>query len=168
MSYYETFEKLRKALGKVKFESGNGHFAIQVCITDIDASGIFYIEDFGDRVFAEPYNYYDNDAEIIADSSTLLELFEKKLDFEKALQDGNVTANGDISVLKNFFNRIIKTPAKRTSVKKTATKAAAKSTAKKTAKTEVKKVKDDKKNVTKPNDTETIKEVVEKEVKPKK
>ncbi len=168
MNYYETFEKLRKALQKAKFENGDRHFAIQVCITDPEASGIFYIEDFGDRVFAEPYNYYDNDAEIIGDSSTLLKLFEKKINFEKALEGGNITANGDINALKDFFNRIIKTPTKRTTVKKTTTNAASKSTAKKTAKTEVKKVKDDKNKVSKPKDTETIKEVVEKEVKTKK
>ena len=164
MSYYETFEKLRKALGKAKFENGNRHLAIQVCIKDIDASGIFYIEDFGDRVFAEPYNYYDNDAEIIAVSSILLKLFEKKLDFETALKDGSITAKGDTAALSDFFNRIKKTPAKRTTTKKQTTKP----TAKKTTKTEVKKVKDDNKKVSKPKDTETVKEVVEKEVKPKK
>lgn len=163
MSYYETFEKLRKALGKAKFENGNGHFAIQVCITDTDSSGIFYIEDFGDKVLAEPYNYHDKDAEIIAESSILLKLFEKKLDFEKALQDGTITASGDVNSLKFFFDRIIKAPAKKTTTKKTTTKA----TTKKNTKTEVKKMKDDKNNVSKPKDSETIKEVVEKEIKPK-
>ncbi len=168
MSYYETFELLRKALRKVNFENGDNHLAIQVTITDEEASGVFYIEDLGDRVLAEPYNYYDNDADITCDSSVLLKLFEKKLDFEKALEDGIITANGDINALKDFFNRIIKTPAKRTTAKKATTKTATKSTAKKTAKTEVKKVKDDKTKVSKPKDTETVKEVVEKEIKPKK
>lgn len=163
MSYYETFEKLRKALGKVKFENGNRHLAIQVCIKDIDASGIFYIEDFGDRVFAEPYNYYDNDAEIITEASILLKLFEKKLDFENALQDGSISVNGDIDSLKYFFNRIIKVPVKKTTAKKATTK----QTTKKLTKTEVKKMKDDKTTVSKPKDSETIKEVVEKEIKPK-
>ena len=135
MSYYETFELLRKSLRKVNFENGDKHLAIQVTITDEEASGVFYIEDLGHRVLAEPYNYYDNDADIISDSSTLIKLFEKKLDFEKALQEGIVTADGDIDALKDFFNRIIKTPAKRTATKKTAKKP----TAKKTAKTEVKK-----------------------------
>ena len=166
MSYYETFEKLRKALGKAKFEKGNGHFAIQVCITDTDSSGIFYIEDFGDRVFAEPYNYYDMDAEIIGNSSVLLKLFEKKLDFENALQEGTITASGDVNSLKYFFGRIIKEPVKKTTAKKTTTKTT-KQTAKKVAKTEVKKMKDDKTTVSKPKDSETIKEVVEKEIKPK-
>ena len=84
MSYYETFELLRKALRKVNFENGDRHLAIQVTITDEEASGVFYIEDLGDRVLAEPYNYYDNDADITSESSTLLKLVEKKLDFEKA------------------------------------------------------------------------------------
>lgn len=164
MNYYETFENLRKALQKVKFENGDRHLAIQVTITDPEASGIFYIEDFGDRVFAEPYDYYDKDAEIIGDSKTLIKLFEKKLDFEKSMKDGSIIANGDIDALKGFFARIIKAPAKKTTAKKATTK----TTAKKTAKTEVKTMKDNKKNVTKPKDTETVKEVVEKEIKPKK
>ena len=163
MNYYETFETLRKALQKAKFENGDKHLAIQVTITDLEASGIFYIEDFGDRVLAEPYDYYDKDAEIISDSSNLLKLFEKKIDFEKALNEGIITANGDIDALKGFFSRIIKSPVKKTTAKKTATK----TTAKKKAKTEVKTVKEDKTKVTKPKDTETVKEVVEKEIKPK-
>ena len=164
MNYFETFEKLKKVLEKAKIEKTDGHLAIQVCITDSDASGIFYIEDFGDSVLAEPYDYYDNDAEIIATADSLQKLFEKKLDFEKALSDGTITASGDINALSNFFGRIVKAPAKKTTAKKTTTK----TTAKKTANTEVKKVKDDKEKVSKPKDTETIKEVVEKEIKPKK
>jgi hypothetical protein len=168
MSYYETFEILRKALRKVNFENGDRHLAIQVTITDEEASGVFYIEDLGDRVLAEPYNYYDNDADITSESSTLLKLFEKKLDFEKALEDGIIIVNGDINALEYFFNRIIKTPAKRGTSKKSTTKTTTKSTTKKNVKTEVKKVKNDKNKVTKPKDSETIKEVVEKEIKPKK
>lgn len=164
MSYYETFEILRKALRKVNFENGDRHLAIQVTITDEEASGVFYIEDLGDRVLAEPYNYYDNDANITSESSTLLKLLEKKLNFEKALEDGAIIVNGDINALKYFFNRIIKSPAKRGASKKATTK----TTTKKNVKTEVKKVKDDKNKVTKPKDSETIKEVVEKEIKPKK
>lgn len=163
MNYYETFETLRKALQKAKFENGDRHLAIQVTITDQEASGIFYIEDFGDRVLAEPYDYYDKDAEIIGESSNLLKLFEKKLDFEKALADGIIIANGDVDALKGFFSRIIKSPAKKTAARKTT----AKTSTKKTTKTEVKTVKDDKTKVTKPKDTETVKEVVEKEIKPK-
>lgn len=159
MSYYETFEKLRKALQKTKFEQGDRHIAIQVRITDPDASGIYYIEDFGDRVLAEPYNYYDNDVEIIGTSSVLSRLFQNSLSFEDALSDNAVTVNGDINALEYFFGRMVTTPAKKTTTK---------STTKSRKKTEVKKMNENKNEVKKPKDTETIKEVVEKEVKPKK
>jgi len=170
MSYYESFEKIRTALQKSKIKESEGHFAIQVTICDPESSGIFYIEDFGDRVVAEPYNYYDNDAEVIGTSDNLQKLFEKKLDFSKAQTEGIITAFGDTETLKNFFDRLSKTPARKTATKKaTAKKTAPKTTVKKTlkSKTEDGKVSGDTNKNTKPKDTETVKEVVEKEVKPK-
>lgn len=168
MNYFETFEKLKETLEKAKIKKSDGHLAIQVCITDTDAAGIFYIEDFGDRVLAEPYDYYDNDAEIIGSSANLKKLFEKKLEFLKALEDGTITANGNIEALDSFFKRIEKTAAKTTTAKKaTQKKTVKKTTAKK--ETEAKKVTEEaKKKSPVKKDTETIKEVVEKEVKPKK
>lgn len=166
MNYFETFENLRNTLEKAKIKKAEGHLAIQVCISDPEASGVFYIEDFGDRVFAEPYDYYDNDAEIIGSASSLKSLFEGKVEFQKALENGDITANGNIEALAGFFGRITKAPVKK-AAKKTATKTTAKKATKK--KTEVGKVTEDtKKNDTKKKETETIKDVVEKEVKPKK
>ena len=168
MNYFETFEKLKQALEKAKFESGNGHFAVQVVILDDDANGIFYIEDFGDKVLAEPYDYYDNDAEIRGKSADLLKLFEGKLDPAKAIEEGTITASGNVEALIAFWSRI-KVPKKKTTVRK-ATAKPEKSTTKTTKKkTEVKKMADENKNKdTKTKDSEPIKEVVEKEIKPKK
>ncbi len=173
MNYFETFSELKEILEKAKIKKGDSHFAIQVCITDPDAAGIFYIEDFGDRILAEPYDYYDNDAEIIGQADAIKMLFEKKLDLAKATENGDITVNGDFEALLSFLGRIVKPTAKKSATAKKAAKPSdnQKITAKKTAskKTEVKKVTDDTKNKdTKTKDSETIKEVVEKEIKPKK
>ncbi len=167
MNYFETFNELKEILEKAKIKKSDGHLAIQVCITDTDASGIFYIEDFGDRILAEPYDYYDNDAEIIGQAEKLKMLFERKLDLAKATQNGDVAVNGNIEALEGFLGRISKPTVKKATAKKT-TKSSA--TAKKSTskKTEVKKVTEDTKNKdVKPKDSETVKEVVEKEIKPK-
>lgn len=173
MNYFETFSELKGILEKAKIKKSDSHIAIQVCITDTDAAGIFYIEDFGDKILAEPYDYYDNDAEIIGQAETLKMLFEKKLDLANAIENGDVTVNGNFEALDSFLGRITKPTAKRATGTKKTTKSSTtpKTTVKKTAgkKTEVKKVTQDTKNKdTKTKDSETIKEVVEKEIKPKK
>lgn len=172
MNYFERFSELKEILEKAKIKKSDGHLAIQVCITDEDASGIFYIEDFGDRILAEPYDYYDNDVEIIGQAEILKKLFEKKLDLEKSTENGDILVNGNLEALYTFLGRITKPAAKRTSAtKKTKVSASSKTTAKKSTskKTEVKNVTEDTKNKdVKPKDSEPIKEVVEKEIKPKK
>lgn len=173
MNYFETFSELKEILEKTKIKKSDGHLAIQVCITDDECSGIFYIEDFGDRILAEPYDYYDNDVEIIGQAEHLKMLFEKKLNLAKAVENGAVTVNGNFEALEGFFDRITKPTTKKATVSRKATKpqSASKTTSKKTTgkKTEVKKLAEDTKNKdVKPKDSETIKEVVEKEIKPKK
>lgn len=173
MNYFEKFSELKEILEKAKIKKSDGHLAIQVCISDEECSGIFYIEDFGEKILAEPYDYYDNDVEIIGQADVLKMLFEKKIDLAEATENGTIVVNGNFEALKSFLARIAKQPAKRaTSTKKTTgTSATPKSTSKKTTskKTEVKKVTDETKTKdVKPKDSETIKEVVEKEIKPKK
>lgn len=171
MNYFEAFEELKAILEKAQIKKHDGRLAIQVCITDLDSSGIFYIEDFGDRILAEPYDYYDNDVELIGQAEKLKLLFEKKLDLKDACQSGEIVVNGNLEALAGFLERIAKPTLKRTTVPKKVNKSVTtpKTTAKKTKKTEAKKMteKKDNKNV-KPKDSETIKEVVEKEIKPKK
>jgi len=169
MNYFETFSELKEILEKAKIKKSDGHLAIQVCITNPEAAGIFYIEDFGDRILAEPYDYYDNNVEIIGQADVLKLLFEKKLDLKDATQNGDLTVNGDFSALEDFLERIAKPTAKKASTTKKSTKSSAAARKTTSKKTEVKKVTEDTKNKdVKPKDSESIKEVVEKEIKPKK
>lgn len=173
MNYFETFSELKEILEKAKIKKTDGHLAIQVCITDPDSSGIFYVEDFGDRILAEPYDYYDNDVEIIGQAERIKMLFEKKLELTDATKNGDITVNGNLEALESFLKRIAKPAVKKAAAAKKTVKSAAtsKTTAKKYAskKSEVKKMTEETKNKdTKTKDSETIKEVVEKEIKPKK
>lgn len=163
MNYFEAFEKLKNVLEKAESKEFQGHFTIQVCILDQDASGIFYIEALDNKIIIEPYNYYDNDAEIFGTIANLQLLFEGKLELIQALNNGTLTANGNIDSMNKFFESFSKTSTKKSASKKT-TKT--KNTVKKT---EATKMTDDTKN--KDNNkksTEPIKDVVENEIRPKK
>lgn len=123
MNYFEVFSELKELLEKAKIEKGSGHLAIQVCITDPNSAGIFYIEDFGDRILAEPYDYYDKDVEILGQASILRMIFEKKLDLREAIESGDLTVNGNFEALEGFLGRISKPKARKvTASRKTAVK----------------------------------------------
>ena len=162
MNYFERFSEIKDVLEKAKIKKGEGHIAIQVSITDLDSAGIFYIEDFGDRISVEPYDYHDNDVEIVGQAGAIKMLFEKKVTLANAIKNGEIAVRGNIDTLEGLLSRITKQTTKKATKSSTATKKSS------TKKTEVKKVKEDTKNKdVKPKDSETIKEVVEKEIKPK-
>lgn len=174
MDYFKAFETLKTALEKAKIPVGEGHFAIQVRISDEDCAGIFYIEAKDKQLYVEPYDYYDHDVDILTSVKDFKSIIEGKLDIKKAIEGGKIVVNGYTEGLIAFLEALPKkAPAKKASTKKAtakepvAKKAATKKPATKAAKkkTEAVKVKEDTK---KPETKETIAEVVEKEVKPEK
>lgn len=172
MNYFEAFETIKTALEGAGIPPKYGRLAIQVRISDDDSAGTFYILASEGGLVIEPYDYYDNDADILTKTATLLDIIAGKLDFKKAVTDKSVSVSGNTEALTEFFGSI---PKKKATVKKTAAKkpatAAKKPAAKKSTtgaakkKTEEAKMTDDKKNT---SGKETIEEVVEKETKPKK
>lgn len=161
MNYFEAFEKAKKALSKLTVPDKSGPFAIQVRLSDEDACGTFYILISDGKITPEPYDYFDNDADIYTSLKSLLDLISGKLDIKKAVSENIISVSGDIDTLSTFFK---KPAVKRTAAKKAAP---AKKTTSKTIKkeTEESKMADDK---NKPQKEDVIKEVVEKETKPKK
>lgn len=157
MDYFEAFEKVKKSLEKLPVPKLPRPFAVQVRLMDEDCGGIFYVRISDGTLVAEPYDYYDNDADILTHLGTLLDILSGKLDIKKAVSDKTISVSGNIEALTGFFAGIKKDkPAKKsTSQKKIVTK----------KKTEGKKMPDDKK---KPQEEDIIHEVVEKETKPKK
>ena len=160
MNYFDAFEEVKKALEKLKPADKTTRFAVQVRLSDEDACGTFYILLSQGKITAEPYDYYDNNADIYTSLKTFLDILSGKLDIKKAVSEKMISVSGDGNTLWKLFEGS-KSTAKKATVKTAAT--SKKATAKK--KTEVKKMSDDKK---KPQVEEVIKEVVEKETNPKK
>ncbi|MBO5060314.1 MAG: SCP2 sterol-binding domain-containing protein [Clostridia bacterium] len=189
MDYFKAFETIKAALEKADITPPDGHFAVQVRLSDETASGILYIEVRDKQLFVEPYDYYDNDVDILTSVKDLKSIIEGKLDVQKAIDDGKITVTGYtegfIEFVKAIPKKEKKPAAKKTvkkadkpAAKKTTAKAAPKTAAKKASaakpakkaakkETEAVKMADENKKTTTPAE-ETIASVVEKEIKPKK
>lgn len=154
MNYFEAFEKVKKSLNGATVPASEPPFAVQVRLNGA-AAGTLYILFSDGRVIIEPYDYYDNDADILTDIGTLFKVIEHKIDIGKAVSDGLMAVSGNKIRLAELFG-MIKT-AKKRAPKKTAPKASKK-------KAESKKMNDKKK----PKDEDVIKEVVKTETKPEK
>lgn len=111
MSYLEAFETVRKAAGKLKKGKVVEHLAIQVNLTDEDASGICYLEAVDGVFHAEPYDYHDHDALFTVTSADLVAILSGKLDFDKAVADGILTIEGD-ATRASALNLAIPAPRK--------------------------------------------------------
>ena len=148
MDYFEAFEKNKKTLEGILAPKTDKPFAVQVRLSDEDCCGTLYVLVDDGKFSAHPYDYFDNDADILANFDTLISIISGKLDFKKAVSEKLISVSGNSEMLSEIFSK----PKKEKTKKKI------------TKKTEKKKMADDKK---KPQ-TETIKEVVEKETKSKK
>ena len=148
MYFEEAFEKIKTSLGKAKIKAGEGHYAIQVRMTDFDCGGTFYIEQKDGNFYIEPYNYFDFDTDIEIAFKDLKSLVDGKLDVKKAADDGKIVINGNYDGFIAYASGLKKAPAKRTT-KKTVKAEEPKATAKKETKTTAKKATKSTKKTTK-------------------
>ena len=143
MDYFKAFETIKSSLEKSEISLKDEHLAIQVILTDEDCGGILYIENYFKKLVVMPYDYYDNNVNVISDYESFMELISAKKNLGALLD--KITINGDFESAKDFFDSIKpkKAAAKKTASKKTTTK---KSTEKKaeTKKTAVKKAETEK------------------------
>lgn len=153
MDYFEAFEKIKKSLAGISAPKTEQPFAVQIRLTDEDCAGTLYMLLDNGKLSIEPYDYFDNDADILTNFSTLTGIISGSVDFKKAVSEKLISISGNSEALADIFSKLKKDKPKRKVTKKTEGK-----------KMEGKKMADDKK---KPQ-TETIKDVVEKETKPKK
>lgn len=121
MTFFEAFDKVKASMKTAKADKKIEHLAIQVNLNDPDASGICYIEIKDGKVFVEPYDYYDRDAIIHLSSKNLVDIMRGKLDFDKALEDKQLTVEGNYEAAA-LLKTLVKKPATR---KKPAAKKAA-------------------------------------------
>ena len=95
MSYLEAFEKVRRATDGLKAGAVTEHLAIQVDLTDPDASGICYLEAENGTFHAEPYDYRDRDARFFVRSADLVAILSGGMDYDAAISDGTLRVEGD-------------------------------------------------------------------------
>lgn len=187
MDYFKAFETIKSSLEKSEISLKDEHLAIQVILTDEDCGGILYIENYFKKLVVMPYDYYDNNVNVISDYESFIELISAKKNLGALLD--KITIKGDFEAAKDFFDSIKpkKAAAKKTTKKATEKKAETKKPAAKkteTKKTAAAKAETEKKPVkkaakkesesakmtakNKETDKSTIEKVVEKETKPAK
>ena len=106
MSYLDAFSKIKTAMERANAKSIQGHFALQINLTDEDSNGIFYIEGKDGNLYIEPYDYYDRDAILYVTAHDFLQIVTGKLSYDRAVNDGRLTIDGNAekaSVLKSLI-----------------------------------------------------------------
>ncbi|MCR5546323.1 MAG: SCP2 sterol-binding domain-containing protein [Lachnospiraceae bacterium] len=101
MTYAELVKQVKKTIKISDKELAKNHFAVEFDIQG-DGEGAFYVEFLNGKVDVEPYEYYDYDIRIRTDAQTALELTGGTLDFEKALLDGRLSAEGKVDRLASL------------------------------------------------------------------
>lgn len=124
MTFEEMFDAAKAALLKAKVPA-DVVIAVQINVTG-DGEGIFYAKVDGGALAVEPYDYYDNDAQITVDGTALLEALEKG-------KAGDVEVVGDPEKAALFSAMLATVPAKRAPRRPAAKKPVAKKTAAKPA-----------------------------------
>ena len=131
MTFQEAFEKLKVLIMTTDTSGFEGHFAIQVNLTNKDCGGIFYIEWKDNTLYVEPYDYYDRDVIVSAMAGDLSRILSGRMNPQKALESGKVQTEGNIDVLLTVLNAIKPAPKKAPAKKATAPVAAKKEPVKK-------------------------------------
>jgi putative sterol carrier protein len=105
MSFFEAFEKLKTVFSKHDVSDITEHYAYQFNLTG-DCSGTFYIEVKDGKLFVEPYDYHDRDAEFTADFNLFYDLAQGNVDPVAAYLKGKLKVGGSIDKalkLKEFI-----------------------------------------------------------------
>lgn len=124
MDYFKAFETIKGSLEKSEISLKDEHLAIQVILTDEDCGGILYIENYFKKLVVMPYDYYDNNVNVISDYKSFIELITAKKNLGALLD--KIKIKGDFEAAKEFFDSIKpkKAAAKKTTTRKTAVKKA--------------------------------------------
>ena len=107
MKYEELVKSLKDACEGADASSVKEHIAIQFNVTG-EAQGAFYLEIADGKVCIEPYEYYDRDVLVTIPEENLIAIFEGKLDFVDAFNEGKLQAEGNLGkalVLKDVIEK---------------------------------------------------------------
>lgn len=95
MTFEELVREVREAYASVDISGIHEHVAIEVDIRG-EAEGAFYIEIRKDRIYVEPYEYYDRDAIITTSADVILDIARGRLDVEEADNTGRIRVRGNL------------------------------------------------------------------------
>lgn len=95
MTYEQLVKTLKDNYGNADASSVNEHIALQFNVTG-EAQGAFYVEITDGKVNIEPYEYYDRDVLVTVAEEDLIQVFEGKLDFVEAFNEGKIKAEGNL------------------------------------------------------------------------
>lgn len=106
MTYADMFSKVKGMLMDADVSDIHEHLAYQFNITG-EAEGIFYAEVKDEKLFVEPYEYFDRDAMFTCTAETLFKIAEGKTDPVLAFTLGRLKVEGNIDKalrLKDLIN----------------------------------------------------------------
>lgn len=132
MTYEQIVAKAKEIMAEKSAEGCKEHIAAEIHISG-EGEGAYYIEVLDEKIYVEPYEYYDRDFILTASAEDLLGIVEGTLDAVKAYTTGKIKIDGSIDKALAFQNICKKSKAPKTAAK-TAEKPAAKTPAAKKAK----------------------------------
>ena len=96
MTYAEFFYEIKSRFMGADVSDIHEHLAFQFDVEDSECGGIFYVEVKDGTLFVEPYEFYDRDAEFIADPDTFLNIADGKTDPVTAFTFRKLRVEGSI------------------------------------------------------------------------
>ena len=108
MTFVNAFEKIREKLAGKEPKNATENFAVQISLTNKDCGGVFYVQQKDGRLYVEPYDYIDNDADIRLTYITFCKLIDGRITIDEALKKNLMTIDGDSKKLDNICGIISK------------------------------------------------------------
>lgn len=96
MTYADFFYEIKNRFMGTDVSDIQEHLAFQFSIEDEEAGGAFYVEVKDGQLLVEPYEFYDRDANFIANPDTFMKIAEGKLDPVFAFTTQKLKVEGNI------------------------------------------------------------------------
>ena len=96
MTYADFFYEIKNKFMGTDVSDIKEHLAFQFDIEDPECGGIFYVEVKDGKLYVEPYEYYDRDAEFISDPETFMKIADGRTDPVTAFTFQKLKVKGSI------------------------------------------------------------------------
>ncbi len=127
MTYEQIVAKAKEIMAEKSAKGYKDHIAAEIHITG-EGEGAYYIEILDEKIYVEPYEYYDRDFILTASAVDLLGIVEGTLDAVHAYTTGRIKIDGSIDKALAFqkFCKSASKPAAKAAEKPAAAKPASK------------------------------------------